>query len=120
MCHGNLSMVDASSTDTENPSCESQAWHMASEENGRSTSRHLFSPAEWERLATRLQLPHRQAEILDLLIRGFSDPEITSRLSIELPTVRTHLGRMFERFGVRDRTSLVVEVFRAFRDLERI
>lgn len=78
----------------------------------------LFSPREWGQIVTALELPPRQAEILELLLNGYSDQEMAERLSIELPTIRTHFGRMFDRFHVRDRTALVVALFQAWRDLE--
>lgn len=80
--------------------------------------RSLFSPREWDRIVKALELSPRQAEILDLLLNGYSDQEMATRLSIELPTIRTHFGRMFARFGVRDRTGLVVELFHVWRELE--
>ena len=79
----------------------------------------LFSDAEWEALVTHMVLPERQAQILRLLLGGDCDKQIARKLSLSLPTIRTHLQRIFTRFGVANRTSLVVEVFRQFRALEK-
>lgn len=78
----------------------------------------LFSESEWHGLITHLSLPERQAEILYLLLSGICDKQIAQRLDVSLPTIRTHLQRIFARFDVSNRTSLVVEVFRQFRTLE--
>jgi DNA-binding NarL/FixJ family response regulator len=78
----------------------------------------LFSRHEWDRLLDHLSLPDRQAEILQFLLNGENDKQIAQKLRISLPTIRTHLQRIYARFDVSNRTSLVVEVFRKFRTLE--
>ncbi len=77
----------------------------------------LFSEPEWNSLIEHLSLPERQTEILTLLLLGESDKEIAQKLAISVPTIRTHLQRIYRRLGVSNRTSLVVEVFRQFRAL---
>lgn len=84
----------------------------------RLTGNGLFSEPEWDCLIAHLSLAERQAEILHLLLHGENDKQIAQRLGISLPTIRTHLQRIFARFDVSNRTSLVVEVFRQFRTLE--
>jgi hypothetical protein len=45
----------------------------------------------------------------------FSESEWTELVKeLSLPTVRTHLSRIFSRFDVQDRTELVLYVFRYF------
>ena len=78
----------------------------------------LFSRHEWDRLLDHLSLPDRQAEILQFLLNGENDKQIAQKLRISLPTIRTHLQRIYARFDVSNRTSLVVEVFREFRAIE--
>ncbi len=78
----------------------------------------LFSKHEWDCLLFHLSLSGRQAEILPLLFCGECDNQIAERLGISPPTLRTHLHRLYSRFDVSNRTSLVVEVFRQFRTLE--
>ncbi|MCA9151864.1 MAG: response regulator transcription factor [Planctomycetales bacterium] len=77
----------------------------------------LFTAVEWRRLISSLDLPKRQSEILLLIVAGQADSEIAKKLSIGAPTVRTHIKRILDRFGARDRTTLVIEVFRRFRQL---
>ena len=80
-------------------------------------SEELFSESEWSRLVGHLALPERQADILYLLIHGENDKQIARKLKISPPTLRTHLQRMYGRFNVSNRTSLVIELVRLGRRL---
>jgi DNA-binding NarL/FixJ family response regulator len=75
----------------------------------------LFSNEEWDILFKELALSSRQKEIMRLLFDGSSDKQIANHLQIAVPTVRTHLERLFTKFHAQDRTELVVEVLRKFR-----
>ncbi len=59
----------------------------------------IFSPQELGILTKELTLPPRQMEIVRLLLGGLGDKQIASRLGIALPTVRTHMGRLFAKVG---------------------
>jgi DNA-binding CsgD family transcriptional regulator len=58
---------------------------------------------------TRLRLTPRQSEILPLIAAGFSDKEIASRLHLSRRTVRTHLEKLFRRYGFKSRAAAVGE-----------
>jgi len=75
----------------------------------------IFTESEWAELVNELRLSPRQAEVIRYLFLGHSDKQIATGLQISLPTVRTHLSRLFSRFDVQDRTELVLYVFRYFR-----
>lgn len=81
--------------------------------------RDLFTDHEWSVLFASLGLPPRQREILRLITQGHDDRSIALRLGIQVSTVRVHLSRIFRKVDASDRTSLIVEVFRRFRELER-
>jgi DNA-binding CsgD family transcriptional regulator len=53
------------------------------------------------------RLSPRQAEILGLIAAGASDKEIASSLRISIPTVRTHLHRLYRDHGLRNRAQAV-------------
>jgi len=101
--------------------------HMEGGENGRSTevvngvqaifttSGSIFSDDEWTKLIRDLSLPPRQAEIVRLLFAGHSDKQIASELNRRVPTIRSHLSRLFSKFDARDRTELVLQIVRQFR-----
>lgn len=49
-------------------------------------------------------LTAREEEILDCLVRGMANKEISARLGIREKTVKSHLTNLFQRIGVADRT----------------
>lgn len=65
-------------------------------------------------LAEAMGLTMRQVEILRHLVAGLNDRDIAKRADVGIPTVRTHLTRLFARLDVQDRNELVVYVFRQF------
>ena len=63
-----------------------------------------------ERPAALDQLSQREREVAQLIARGLTNPEISARLFISLPTVKTHITRIMDKLGVENRTQLAVEV----------
>ncbi len=53
-------------------------------------------------------LTEREREVLQLVVQGLSNTEITNQLHVSLPTVKTHVSRILSKLGARDRTQLVV------------
>jgi DNA-binding NarL/FixJ family response regulator len=56
-------------------------------------------------------LTDREVEVLSLIGRGATNAEIGRRLYIGEGTVKTHVGRIFSKLGVRDRAAAVVFAF---------
>ncbi len=49
----------------------------------------------------------REAQILALVAEGYANAEIAERLSLRVKTIESQLRRMFDRYDVTNRTSLV-------------
>jgi two-component system NarL family response regulator len=56
---------------------------------------------------TRVQLTPRELSSLRLLAEGKANKEIAEELEISERTVKTHLGHLFEKLGVTNRTEAV-------------
>ena len=57
------------------------------------------------------QLTAREAEVLELLARGLSNPEICDQLVISEATTKTHVARILQKLGVRDRVHAVIYAY---------
>jgi DNA-binding CsgD family transcriptional regulator len=62
---------------------------------------------EREAFARRYGLSPREAEVAELVLRGYGNPAIASMLGITPATTKRHLTRIFDKIGVDSRTQLV-------------
>jgi DNA-binding NarL/FixJ family response regulator len=67
----------------------------------------------WDQVAESLSLSPQQRRIVELILCGMQDKQIALELKLSVPTVRTHLGRVFARTGVRDRVELLLRILAA-------
>ena len=49
--------------------------------------------------------------MLDLLIRGLSNPEICRELVISEATAKTHVAKILQKLGLRDRVQAVIYAY---------
>jgi len=59
--------------------------------------------------ADTVELSPREAEVLELLARGYLYKEIAEALTISLPTVNTYIRRIYEKLHVRSRAQAVAK-----------
>jgi DNA-binding NarL/FixJ family response regulator len=57
------------------------------------------------------ELTPREREVLTAIARGRSNQEIAADLFLGEATVKTHVGRIFEKLGVRDRAQAVIAAY---------
>jgi len=73
-------------------------------------ARHRPAPVPPPALA---DLTARETEVLELLARGMSNAEICERLVVSEATTKTHVARILQKLGLRDRIQAVIYAYEA-------
>jgi DNA-binding NarL/FixJ family response regulator len=77
---------------------------------------HAVLVAAGHRVRKRAELPfgltRREVEVLELLARGYANPEIASRLVVSRKTVGAHLEHIYAKLGVSTRTEAALFAMR--------
>lgn len=75
--------------------------------NQQSVTRPLMPPQpDLEEQLSKLGISQREAEIIGLILRGFSNKEIGDKLFISLDTVKKHIFNIYKKVGVKNRLQL--------------
>ena len=74
----------------------------------------IFSDPEWAEIREGLFLSPREDQIIRGLFADKSDKQIAMDLKISIPTVRTHISRLFRKLKANDRADLILHIFKQF------
>lgn len=86
----------------------------------RHAARHLvLTRDEWTRVTEVLALTPRQVAIIRELMSGRSDKHITKSIRMSLPTLRTHLSRLYAATDCGNRLGLVLQVVEIALEMAR-
>jgi DNA-binding NarL/FixJ family response regulator len=69
------------------------------------------APEPTDDSASLARLTSRERAVLGLIGRGLSNDEIAGEFAISVVTVKSHVGNIFHKLGVRDRAAAVVYAF---------
>lgn len=84
---------------------------VTSERNPVQTPPPFLTEDEWRLVIRSLELSPQQARIINLILQGKQDKEISAELRLNRYTIRTYLRRVFDRSGFEDRMALVLHIF---------
>ncbi len=77
---------------------------------GRQVLQHLTPPSPSANVAN---LSQRELEVLKLIVEGYSNPEIASKLFLSANTVKTHVRGIMNKLAVDDRVQAAVVALRS-------
>lgn len=70
------------------------------------------APAEQGHSPAPSGLTTREAEVLTLIARGFTNKQIAEQLFVNESTIKTHINHLFSKLGVQDRAQAVAFAYR--------
>lgn len=79
----------------------------------RLVERQARTPSDPERTRAVERLTDRETEVLLQVARGATNAEIAGALFLSESTVKTHVGHLLQKLGVRDRVQLVIGAYEA-------
>ncbi|WP_231748928.1 response regulator transcription factor [Burkholderia humptydooensis] len=95
--------------------------HAMPSESSCTSPKHRWQPTSQPTLdsesgQTPPKLSSRQQQILTYIIQGYQNKAIARLLGIEIVTVKMHIGVLFKKLGVRNRTTAAVRGIDLIRD----
>lgn len=72
--------------------------------------------SERQSIQEKYTLTNRELDVLELVIAGASNKVIANELSLGLPTIKTHLGHIFQKTESTSRTELLSKIFQSIQN----
>jgi DNA-binding NarL/FixJ family response regulator len=69
-----------------------------------------LEPSHWQAVAKQMKLSKQQKRIVELVLRGMGDKEVSAVLEIAEPTIRTHMTRIFAKTKAGSRMEVAMRV----------
>jgi DNA-binding NarL/FixJ family response regulator len=69
---------------------------------------HRFAASAPDRAEILARLTNREVEVLDLVVRGYTNSEVSKALNVADSSVKTHVSHLLAKLGVADRIQLVI------------
>lgn len=64
----------------------------------------------------KMGLTNRERQLVDFIVRGASNQEISEKMFISINTVKIHVSNIFRKAGVRSRTELMDKLYNLERE----
>ena len=71
----------------------------------------VLSGEAWQRVAYSLNLTERELQIAKCVFDQHKETAIARKLGIAVPTVHTHLQRLYGKLSIHGRVELVIRIF---------
>jgi DNA-binding CsgD family transcriptional regulator len=71
----------------------------------------VLSGEAWQRVAFSLNLTERELQIAQCVFDQYKETVIARKLGIAVPTVHTHLQRLYGKLAIHGRVELVIRIF---------
>jgi DNA-binding CsgD family transcriptional regulator len=75
----------------------------------------VLKTKQWEYFRKRWHLTQREIEVAKLVCSGMDNAQIGKKLHIKYNTVRAHLGNIFRKAGVKNKTDAILEFIRTLQ-----
>jgi DNA-binding CsgD family transcriptional regulator len=75
----------------------------------------VLKAKQWEYLRKCWHLTPRELEVAKLICDGFNNSQIGERLHIAYDTVRSHLGNIFRKLGVKGKSGVILEIIKVLQ-----
>jgi DNA-binding CsgD family transcriptional regulator len=66
-----------------------------------------FATVEWDGRSIFSLLSNRERELVELVVEGFNNDEISKKMGITVSTVKQHIKNIYRRTGVKSRSELI-------------